>query len=132
VRVLLDSCVWGGARSEVEAAGHDVTWVGDWPEDPGDETILRRALEEGRTLITLDKDFGELVIVHGQRHPGLVRLVGFSARAGCRLHRRALSLWRHPLRRGDHYRGTGAIPHSAAGAADQPEWSIAYEGRIGR
>ena len=30
--------------------------------------------------MTLDKDFGELVIVRGQRHAGILRLVNLSAR----------------------------------------------------
>jgi len=30
--------------------------------------------------VTLDKDFGELAVVSGQLHSGLVRLVGMSAR----------------------------------------------------
>ena len=64
MKVLLDTCVWGGARGELAGAGHDVVWSGDWPEDPGDEEILATAFREGRVLVTLDKDFGELA------HPG--------------------------------------------------------------
>ncbi|MBI5480588.1 MAG: DUF5615 family PIN-like protein [Deltaproteobacteria bacterium] len=80
MKVLLDACVWGGARAELEAAGVDLVWAGDWPSDPGDEEILARAHAEGRTLVTLDKDFGELAIVHRQPHSGILRLVGLSAR----------------------------------------------------
>ena len=58
--------------------GHDVTWAGDWSEDPGDAEILARAHGESRVLVTLDKDFGELAIVHGQEHSGIVRLVTLS------------------------------------------------------
>lgn len=61
------------------AAGHDVVWSGDWPTDPGDEEILRRVAAESRVLATIDKDFGELVIVQGMVHVGLIRLVGFRA-----------------------------------------------------
>jgi hypothetical protein len=53
----------GGATSE-RSAGHDVVWAGEWHEDPGDEEILERAHVEGRILVTLDKDFGELAIVY--------------------------------------------------------------------
>lgn len=56
MRVLLDTCVWGGVRNALSDAGHDVIWVGDWPCDPG---ILRRALVDARVLVTRDKDFGE-------------------------------------------------------------------------
>jgi predicted nuclease of predicted toxin-antitoxin system len=80
VKVLLDSCVWGGARAELAGHGHDVIWAGEWAEDPGDDEILSRAYREGRVLVTLDKDFGELAVVHGQPHSGIIRLVGFAAR----------------------------------------------------
>jgi predicted nuclease of predicted toxin-antitoxin system len=80
VKILLDTCVWGGTRTELAAAGHDVVWTGDWPQDPGDEEILTRAHTEGRILVTLDKDFGELAIVRGTPHCGILRLVNIAAR----------------------------------------------------
>jgi len=63
MKVLLDTCVWGKAKTKLIEAGHDVEWAGDWPEDPGDEEILMKAHGDGRVLVTLDKDFGELAIV---------------------------------------------------------------------
>lgn len=80
MKLLLDSCVWGPSRQALEVAGHDVVWSGDWDRDPGDEEILARAYREGRILVTLDKDFGELAIVRGAPHTGIIRLVGFAAR----------------------------------------------------
>ncbi len=78
-KILLDSCVWGKARRELEMAGYDVVWAGDWPTDPGDEEILAHAHGEGRVLVTLDKDFGELAVLQGKPHCGILRLVGISA-----------------------------------------------------
>ena len=75
MKLLLYTCVWGGAKRDLITAGHDVVWAGDWPEDPGDEQLLSREREEGRIVVTLDKDFGELAIVRGQAHVGIVRLV---------------------------------------------------------
>jgi len=80
MNVLLDSCVWGGAKGELQAAGHDVSWTGDLTQDPGDEEILAQAHREQRVLVTLDKDFGELAIRDGLPHRGIVRLVNISAR----------------------------------------------------
>lgn len=80
MKVLLDTCVWGGALKEIRSAGHDVIWAGDWEEDPGDEEILARAHSERRVLITLDKDFGELAIVRGIAHSGILRLILFPAK----------------------------------------------------
>ena len=80
MKILLDTCVWGGARFDLESAGHDVVWSGDWNEDPGDEEILSIAHREQRVLVTLDKDFGELAIVHNLPHSGIIRLVNIRAR----------------------------------------------------
>ncbi len=33
MKILLDTCVWGGVVQELRAAGHDVVWAGDWQED---------------------------------------------------------------------------------------------------
>ena len=77
MRLLLDACVWNGVAAELEAAGHDVEWSGNWPQDPGDEEILAYARREARILVTLDKDFGELGVVQGFRHSGILRIVDF-------------------------------------------------------
>ncbi|WP_437677135.1 DUF5615 family PIN-like protein [Sorangium sp. So ce131] len=80
MKVLLDTCVAPRAATLLRSLGHDVEHVGDWPEDPGDVAILAHAHADGRVLVTLDKDFGELVIVQGQPHAGVVRLVDIPSR----------------------------------------------------
>jgi predicted nuclease of predicted toxin-antitoxin system len=79
VKILLDACVWGGTKEALAKAGHDVIWAGDWSSDPGDDEILRVAHGDGRVLVTLDKDFGELAIVLNRPHSGILRLVGIAA-----------------------------------------------------
>ena len=80
MKLLLDSCIWGLAKTQLKEWGHDVVWAGDWEADPGDDEVLLRANSERRILVTLDKDFGELVIVSGQPHSGIIRLVNFPAK----------------------------------------------------
>lgn len=75
MKLLLDTCVSPRTRDALTAAGHDAVWTGDWTADPGDEAILEFARRESRILITLDKDFGELAVVFGMPHSGIVRLV---------------------------------------------------------
>jgi len=70
----------GWRTHDPNGGGSHVVWAGDWSEDPGDETILARAGQGRRVLITLDKDFGELAIIRGARHSGIVRIVGRGAR----------------------------------------------------
>lgn len=86
MRLLLDSCVWGGVLGELSVEGHDVTRVSDYGPDPGDHAILELALREARVLVTLDKDFGELAILDGLDHCGIIRIVDMPSRmqgAGC-------------------------------------------------
>lgn len=80
MKILLDTCVWGGAVRILTDAGHDVIWTGSWERDPGDDEILAFGVQEGRVLITLDNDYGDLIFLRGMTHCGLIRLVGFRAR----------------------------------------------------
>ena len=93
MRLLLDSCVSGALKRPLTDAGHDVIWSGDWTNDPGDEEILARAHTERRVLVTLDKDFGELAIVRGIPHSGLVRLAGIRLAAQADAIKRVLVLY---------------------------------------
>jgi len=100
MKLLLDSCVWGGVREELQAHGHDVSAAPDWGVDPGDEEILRRAHQQGRILITLDKDFGELAIIQGQPHSGILRLVDISAKRQATVSLHVLEVHGDELRQG--------------------------------
>jgi predicted nuclease of predicted toxin-antitoxin system len=100
MKLLLDTCVSKGAVNMLKASKHEVVWTADWPEDPGDEEILARAYQEDRILITLDKDFGELAIVRGKPHSGIVRLVNFSARQQGIVSNRVIELYGKELQSG--------------------------------
>jgi predicted nuclease of predicted toxin-antitoxin system len=80
--------------------GHDVVWAGAWDEDPGDEEILAFAHREARVLVTLDKDFGELAILHDHPHSGILRLVNLPARRQAVLCERALAQYGPELEQG--------------------------------
>lgn len=100
MKILLDTCFWGGVAQELRAAGHDVVWAGDRKEDPGDDEILKRAHREGRVLVTLDRDFGELVIVHERPHSGIIRLVNLSSRQQSFICLKAIELHGNELKSG--------------------------------
>ena len=68
MKPLLDTCVWGGAKDDLDHAGHDVVWSGDWDSDPGDTALMAFARQEGRILVTIDMDFGELSVLRGLPH----------------------------------------------------------------
>lgn len=100
MKLLLDSCVWGGARHELTDHGLDVVAAADWEKDPGDEEILKTAHREERILVTLDKDFGELSVIHGQPHSGILRLVDISAQRQAAVCLHVLELYGEDLRKG--------------------------------
>jgi predicted nuclease of predicted toxin-antitoxin system len=55
-------------RLAVEAlreAGHDVLWARTDMQGADDDIILQRAQDDGRLLVTFDKDFGELAFRSG-------------------------------------------------------------------
>ena len=100
MKILLDTCVWGGVREALSSAGHDVVWTGDWDEDPGDDEILAQAYREGRILVTLDKDFGTLAFLYGRPHSGIVRLVNLSTQQQAPLCLRVLAQYGSKLEKG--------------------------------
>ena len=77
--------------------GHDVVESRELGDDPGDLALLGYAVAEGRILLTIDNDFGELVYVGNVPHAGMVRLPDVPAKRRIDLmaqvldrHRRAL------------------------------------------
>lgn len=54
--------------------------VSESGRDPGDEIILKMAVDENLVLITADKDFGELVFIFHRPHSTIIRLVDIPAK----------------------------------------------------
>ena len=100
MKLLLDTCVWGGASASLREAGYDVVWSGEWETDPGDQEILHLAYVQSRILVTLDKDFGERAIVFGEPHCGIIRLVDIPARQQAEYCLRILSRYNAELANG--------------------------------
>lgn len=60
MRLLADENIPGDAVAALRAAGHDVAWIRTEAPGSPDQDVLSRAQQEGRILLTFDKDFGEL------------------------------------------------------------------------
>jgi predicted nuclease of predicted toxin-antitoxin system len=61
MRILADENFPGDAVSALRDLGHDVAWVRSDAPGSTDVQVIARAQDEGRVLLTFDKDFGELV-----------------------------------------------------------------------
>jgi predicted nuclease of predicted toxin-antitoxin system len=66
---------------------YDVLYVAESMQGANDDMILEQANNTGRILVTLDKDFGELVFRLQQLHTGVVlcRLQGLTIEEKCLL-----------------------------------------------
>jgi predicted nuclease of predicted toxin-antitoxin system len=60
MRFLANENFPGDAVAALRAAGHDAAWVRTDAPGSADTAVLARAQQEGRILLTFDKDFGEL------------------------------------------------------------------------
>lgn len=64
MKFLADENFPGTAVESLREAGHDVVWIAAEAASISDRTVLARALEQARVLLTFDKDFGELAWKH--------------------------------------------------------------------
>jgi predicted nuclease of predicted toxin-antitoxin system len=60
MRFLANENFPGTAVAALIAAGHDVVWVRNAAPGMSDPDVLAWAMRDQRTLLTFDKDFGEL------------------------------------------------------------------------
>jgi predicted nuclease of predicted toxin-antitoxin system len=75
MRILADENVAGEIVEALRRQGHDVAWVLSDASGIPDAKVLRRAGEEGRLVLTFDKDFGELAFRAGiPATPGVILL----------------------------------------------------------
>ena len=61
MRFLVDENMDDLVVARLRAAGHEVSWARETHRSAADPSLLELANQEGRTLITYDRDFGELV-----------------------------------------------------------------------
>jgi predicted nuclease of predicted toxin-antitoxin system len=64
----------------LRSAGHDVLAVSEFQQRSIDGELMERAFDDGRILLTEDKDFGWLVFVGHVDNPGVI-LIRFPAHA---------------------------------------------------
>jgi predicted nuclease of predicted toxin-antitoxin system len=73
VRFLLDESADFRLSSFLRSHGHDVTAIAhDYPQSLLDVDVLAIAVREQRTLITNDRDFGEMIVRDGLTHSGVI------------------------------------------------------------
>lgn len=74
MKFLVDRCIGKRLSDWLADQGHDSLYAPVLGPDPGDEALLKTAHEQGRILITIDKDFGALVYMQNHPHSGIIRM----------------------------------------------------------
>lgn len=74
LRFLIDVSAGGGIEKYLREKGYDTKAVRDIDPRMEDEDIIGIAVSEGRMVVTMDKDFGELVYRCSMRHSGILLL----------------------------------------------------------
>jgi len=74
MKFLVDVNASGALARWLVQIGHDVTRVGDRDPRMPDDEILQWAVDEGRIILTTDKDFEEMIWQRAVSHCGVLRL----------------------------------------------------------
>ena len=74
-RLYLDQMIQQYVAEVLAGDGYDVVQASERGQARADDrAILKKAISEGRTLITLDAHFGDWAVLPLDRHAGVVRL----------------------------------------------------------
>ena len=74
MRCVVDECAGPSVAAWLTLLGHDVYSVFDETPGMADEDVLAKAASEERILITIDKDFGEMIFRERREHKGVILL----------------------------------------------------------
>ena|SRR5438477_4060116 len=97
MKLLADNCVTITFDPAINNAGHDCIRISP---DTGDKKLMEIAWREGRTIVTIDKDFGELAVLQQLPHHGILRLVRVRARDEVRVALDAIERYEMKLQNG--------------------------------
>jgi predicted nuclease of predicted toxin-antitoxin system len=74
MKFLVDECVGHGVNAWLKNQGYDSVSILEFSPGIPDEAVLHKALLEGRILITMDKDFGDIIFRSNKDHCGIILL----------------------------------------------------------
>jgi uncharacterized protein with PIN domain len=77
LKFLVDRCAGRRIADWLRTAGHDVKESRELGSDPGDDALLALAEKEERIVVTMDKDFGDLVFAKGAAHCAHYPVAGY-------------------------------------------------------
>ena len=74
MKFLVDVCAGHSLAEWLRLQNYDVVEARDRDSKMADEDILAWAVSEERILVTMDKDFSELITIQAKKHAGIICL----------------------------------------------------------
>jgi predicted nuclease of predicted toxin-antitoxin system len=74
MKFLIDECVGHGIAQWLREQGHDAVSILEVSPGISDDMVLSKAFNEARILVTMDKDFGDIVFRSNKDHCGIILL----------------------------------------------------------
>lgn len=74
MKFLIDECVGHGIAQWLQDQGYDAISILEVSPGISDDEVLNKAFNEDRILVTMDKDFGDIVFRSNKNHCGIILL----------------------------------------------------------
>lgn len=74
MKFLVDECVGRGIVEWLQTHGYNAVSILEFSPGVSDDAVLHKALHENRILITMDKDFGDIIFRNNSDHCGIILL----------------------------------------------------------
>lgn len=103
MKLLANENIPGIAVEALRNAGHDICWARQTMPGSPDDKVLARARREERILLTLDKDFGELVYRRGLASAKGIVLVRIPFRSPESVGQYLVELFQQPVEWAGHF-----------------------------
>ncbi len=95
MKLLADENFPAPVVSALRQAGHDVLSIAETVPGASDSQVLSAAIESQRLLLTLDRDYGDLIFRHGHPAPAGVVLFRLNAPRRQEDNRRMIEVLQH-------------------------------------
>jgi predicted nuclease of predicted toxin-antitoxin system len=74
MKFMVDASAGKRLSDWLASQGHDTLFAPDLGPDPGDAALMAQAEASGRTVVTLDRNFGKAAVVANAKAPAIIFL----------------------------------------------------------
>ncbi len=99
MKFLIDECIGTSVAKWLREQGYDTVSILEFSPGIPDEAVLHKAFLENRILITMDKDFGDIIFRNNKHHCGIIllRLLNWQTKHKIAILENFLALYIHEI-----------------------------------